>query len=161
MIVFNCSGCCESAPKLEACNPNPQCCLHGQAQPYPATPFFFNICFIRSPDQQIGFLSDQQITAPDPADQPQQTGHIGQISRPADRSYRAYRNAHGFIRSIRSADRTPSVFKILRKHQIARRMVHVRPLNSQGQPGSRKVASKSHVEFEFIKFDEKTTREGL
>ena len=31
------------------------------------------------------------------------------------------------------------VFKILRKHQIARRMVYVRPLNSQRQPRSRKV----------------------
>ena len=119
MIVFDCSGCCESAPKLEARNPNPQCCLHGQAQPYPATPFFFNICFIRSPDQQIGFLSDQQITAPDPADQPQQTGHIGQISRPADRSYRAYRNAHGFIRSIRSADRTPSDIQYCMRMRLA------------------------------------------
>ena len=33
------------------------------------------------------------------------------------------------------------------------------PLNSQGQPRSRKVASTSFVEF--IKFDEKSTREGL
>ena len=53
----------------------------------------------------------------------------------------------------------PRVFKICRKNQIPHRLVYVRPLNSQGQSRSRKVASTSHVEF--IKFDEKTTRKGL
>ena len=95
-------------------NPNSQCCLFAGVWPGPAislAPLNLKKAISDPSDQQIGFLSDQQITPPDPAEQPQQIGHIEQIGRPADHVDRADRNAHGSIRSIRSADRTPSDLK--------------------------------------------------